>query len=107
MGGMAAALVSASALINYLMAQGGVETLKGAADAASEPRATATLTAFRDVTPGGDGAASYHGELPAPPKRSGRHADENSLPRSRMRSQIEDSASLMRAAHGALVPEPT
>lgn len=103
-GGVAAAVVSTIALIKSLKTQGGVETLKGAANAASEPSAgsgpvmkptspppqspvswtawheaksryslrndsthtgaTATLTAFRDVTPGGDGAASYHGDLP-------------------------------------------
>lgn len=116
-GGMAAAIVSTIALIKSLKNQGGVETLKSAANATSgttvystasaiEPSpssgsdssiefapgpslspvswtawhktksqyqlrndsthtgATATLTGFQDVTPGGDNAASYHGPLP-------------------------------------------
>ncbi|MBX0301630.1 hypothetical protein K2F54_16795 [Cryobacterium sp. 1639] len=114
-GGMAAAVVGTIALLKSLKTQGGVETLKSAANAVggtaappsatsmlssqspssgatttAAPRqspvswtawhearsryrlrndsthtgATALLTGFRDVTPGGDGAASYHGELP-------------------------------------------
>ena len=116
-GGMAAAAVSTIALIKSLKTQGGVETLKSAANAvggtaaqltatntlsvpspssgsATEPMppplqspvswtawheargryrlrndsthtgAAARLTGFRDVTPGGDGSARYHGELP-------------------------------------------
>lgn len=117
-GGVAAAVVSTIALIKSLKTQGGVETLKGAANQVSEgsmlpsvvmaspnvpnagvlPTATlaappeqspvswtswheaknryrlrndstqngaaATLTGFEDVTPGGDGAATYRGSLP-------------------------------------------
>lgn len=106
---MAAAIVSTIALVKSLKTQGGVETLKLAANAATadvsvtgqtghvaeaslgdppaqspvswtawhETRsryrlrndsthtgASATLTGFRDVTPDGDGAASFHGHLP-------------------------------------------
>lgn len=101
-GGLAAAVVSTIALIKSLKTQGGVETLKGAANAADIPvaaisqtpkssfakspvswtawhesrstyrlrndsthtGASAKLTMFRDVTPGGDSAASYGGPLP-------------------------------------------
>ena len=110
-GGLAAAVVSAIALVKSLKTQGGVETLKGAANAgvtvetAAAPRsaasagtgmpapapaqspvswtawhearsryrlrndsthngAVAKLTGFKDVTPGGDAAASFHGTLP-------------------------------------------
>lgn len=100
-GGLAAAIVSTIALIKSLKTQGGVETLKEAANAVetpvaaiSEPKsssarspvswtawheskstyrlrndsihtaASAKLTMFRDVTPGGDNAASYGGPLP-------------------------------------------
>jgi hypothetical protein len=101
-GGVAAAIVSTIALVKSLKTQGGVETLKGAANAADTPAtliseippsmserspvswtawhesksayrlrndsthtgASATLAGFRDVTPGGDGAASYGGPLP-------------------------------------------
>jgi len=114
-GGLAAAVVSTIALIKSLKTQGGVETLKSAANAAGESTAPAAattsvtapstagakavpsapalspvswtawnegrgryrlrndsshtgaparLTRFRDVTPGGDGAAVYTGPLP-------------------------------------------
>lgn len=117
-GSIAAAIVAAVALVKSLKTQGGVETLKGAANAGLEttvamsdapavsipagsksPRSTAPssissgspvswsawhesrsryrlrndsthtgasarLTGFRDVTPGGDNAASYNGPLP-------------------------------------------
>lgn len=112
-GGIAAAVVSTIALIKSLKTQGGVETLKNAANTtatsieasttltaphgseapeASSTRpsqspvswtawhearskyrlrndstntgASATLTGFQDVTPGGDDAASYAGPLP-------------------------------------------
>lgn len=101
-GGLAAAVVSTIALVKSLKTQGGVETLKEAANAAEAPAAmisetppptserspvswtawqqsksayrlrndsthtgaSAMLTGFRDVTPGGDGAASYGGPLP-------------------------------------------
>ena len=109
-GGLAAAVVSTIALLKSLKTQGGVETLKGAANAggisqtlsaaknaagvtdapmSASPQspvtwtawhkarsqyqlrndstfngAAARLTGFRDVTPGGDNAASYHGTLP-------------------------------------------
>lgn len=109
-GGLAAAVVSAIALVKSVKTQGGVETLKSAANAESSPEvlvnppqagndvraatltpshspvswtawqrsrsqyqlrndsthtgATAKLTGFRDVTPGGGAAASYEGPLP-------------------------------------------
>ncbi|MDJ0358401.1 hypothetical protein [Paenarthrobacter sp. PH39-S1] len=110
-GGLAAAVVSTIALVKSIKTEGGVETLKGAANAGvaietpAVPRsaasagigmstpaparspvswtawhesrsryrlrndsthtgAAAKLTGFRDVTPGGDAAASYHGALP-------------------------------------------
>lgn len=110
-GGFIAAVVSAVALVKSLKTQGGVETLKSAANASSTSRtqilsqteapeaagmpasspgqspvswtawhetrsqyrllndsthtgASATLTGFRDITPGGDDAASYAGPLP-------------------------------------------
>ncbi|WP_138445257.1 hypothetical protein [Sinomonas susongensis] len=110
-GSLIAAAVSAVALIKSLKTQGGVETLKGAANAGitagtgqgsqKEPfdgtgtatpadtqspvswtawhearsqyrlrndsthtGASAKLTQLKDVTPGGDGAASFHGTLP-------------------------------------------
>lgn len=111
-GGLAAAIVSTVALVKSLKTQGGVETLRSAANAAggtdSAPHAVsaggthdvsappaapglspvswtawhrtrnqyqlrndsthtgavATLTDFKDATPGGDNAASYHGNLP-------------------------------------------
>ncbi|MCQ1985999.1 hypothetical protein [Arthrobacter sp. zg-Y844] len=116
-GGIAAAVVSTIALIKSLKTQGGVETLKGAANGVAEGSmmqsvavssnvsnagvlpdvplaappgqspvswtswheaknryrlrndstqngAAATLTGFQDVTPGGDGAATYSGPLP-------------------------------------------
>lgn len=116
-GSLTAAVVATVALVQSLRTQGGVETLKGAANAApdtlassavraqssksdstpliptvptlpasvspvswtawhetrgryrlrndsTQNGATAKLTGFRDVTPGGDNAASYHGPLP-------------------------------------------
>lgn len=115
-GGMAAAIVATIALVKSLRTQGGVDTLKGAANADQsaeyvEPKnfgeaksagsgsvgpaaptpkqspvswtawhetrskyrlrndsthtgATANLTGFKDVTPGGDDAAQFHGTLP-------------------------------------------
>lgn len=110
-GGLAAAIVSSIALVKSLKTQGGVETLKAAANAggitetsaASQSAATdeknvpspqpaqsrvswtawhearskyrlrndstqsgasAILTGFKDVTPGGDDAARYEGPLP-------------------------------------------
>ena len=109
-GGLAAAVVGTIALVKSVKTQGGVETLKGAANAGgnsetlspssnaagetalptSHPAqspvtwtawhktrsqyqlrndsthngAVARLTGVRDVTPGGDNAASYHGPLP-------------------------------------------
>jgi hypothetical protein len=110
-GGLIAAVVSAVALIKSLKTQGGVETLKSAANASSTSRtqvlpqseasgaagmpaaspgqspiswtawhetrsryrlrndstptgASARLTGFKDITPGGDDAASYAGPLP-------------------------------------------
>lgn len=109
-GGLAAAVVSTIALVKSLKTQGGVETLKGAANAGGSSETlsaaknaagetdvptsapaqspvswtawhktrsqyqlrndsthnstVARLTGFRDVTPGGDNAASYHGPLP-------------------------------------------